>query len=470
MRAAAAWCVLYALMPGASATPAAPATCDCALAPKRKPRAAVCGDAARATCELRIGLGFLAAHHWADAVAHCSTAVTLDPASRPAVACIRNADLGQQMEWEDRILRRLTLARSLLEKSPEAAQKELESARSWMHATVKGPLSAQLQDRLQSLAADIQRCKFGDWPLNLPSWIASWLPSVLNTVFRILSFVLLLWLAYLLLNLVRLLRGWLYWQSLRFPVTWQVSSVTDESKQSAAGVLVDCLNVRFNVLFNDLYTSSFLAVPPALGLAADPPEEDEGGDLPVYRNFLIEGCDCDDVRPYLSYRMEALDRSKFDRHRFRQIDAFEEINLKLQFVEASLGALMRNLREWWDRGRPSVIGSVGFEEFEDARFANVRLVAHYGDDKHAFLRQSIQPPVEPPQGGAFGFQELFSREQTFSVFASTRVDDSADAVYLASQRAAFRLLYRLTVSPDEPGLAIAVSSYRQGLRLLNLLV
>ena len=38
-------------------------------------------------------------------------------------------------------------------------------------------------------------------------------------------------------------------------------------------------------------------------------------------------------------------------------------------------------------------------------------------------------------------------------------------LWLASHRAAFRLLFRL-VRPNEPSLAIAVSSYRQGVRLL----
>jgi hypothetical protein len=62
---------------------------------------------------------------------------------------------------------------------------------------------------------------------------------------------------------------------------------------------------------------------------------------------------------------------------------------------------------------------------------------------------------------------FFAEERTLSVFASTEVDYVADAVALASQRAAFRLLYRVVRRPADPGLAIAVSSYRQGIRLLN---
>ncbi len=64
-------------------------------------------------------------------------------------------------------------------------------------------------------------------------------------------------------------------------------------------------------------------------------------------------------------------------------------------------------------------------------------------------------------------REFFGEDRTLSVFASTQVDDVADAVALASQRAAFRLLYRLARRPADPGLAVAVSSYRQGVRLLN---
>src|ERR1019366_4598151 len=62
--------------------------------------------------------------------------------------------------------------------------------------------------------------------------------------------------------------------------------------------------------------------------------------------------------------------------------------------------------------------------------------------------------------------ELFAGGRTLAVFASTRVDQISDAVALASQRAAFRLLYRLVKRPADPNLAIAASAYRQGVRLL----
>jgi hypothetical protein len=62
---------------------------------------------------------------------------------------------------------------------------------------------------------------------------------------------------------------------------------------------------------------------------------------------------------------------------------------------------------------------------------------------------------------------LIDGEGTLAVYASTETDQVSDAVALSSQRAAFRLLFRLVKRPAEPNLAIAASSYRQGVRLLN---
>jgi hypothetical protein len=145
------------------------------------------------------------------------------------------------------------------------------------------------------------------------------------------------------------------------------------------------------------------------------------------------------------------------------VDAFEDMNLKLGVLEASFGSILSNLQAWWYKGRPSITGSVQIEDVDDKKFASIRLTAHYGDEDK-LIPQTASPGQNPDK---LALRQVFSQEQTISVFASTQVDTNADAVALASQRAAFRLLYRLQKSPDEGNLAIAASCFRQGVRLLN---
>src|SRR5262249_31285931 len=123
-----------------------------------------------------------------------------------------------------------------------------------------------------------------------------------------------------------------------------------------------------------LPTSSYLAMPPALQTAAASAQDGQ-----LLRDFFPNPL-C--VRPtqqgaYLSRLIEDLKIDDFSEHKFLQVDAFEEMNLKLGPLEASMGAVTRNVLRWWAKGRPAVTGSVGYEDIGDLKFASIRLICNY---------------------------------------------------------------------------------------------
>ena len=99
-------------------------------------------------------------------------------------------------------------------------------------------------------------------------------------------------------------------------------------------------------------------------------------EVSVWRDFLRPAHAAE--RAYLSQVLEDLDTRKFARHRFRQVKAFDDFNLKLGILEAAPGAILRGLRRWWEEGWPSVSGAVTIETLDKLKFANVRLIGSVG--------------------------------------------------------------------------------------------
>ena len=341
----------------------------------------------------------------------------------------------------------------------EVADRELITLRNSEEIESKevGPLPMEDLRRMNDARARIALAQQRQWPAFFPSMMRGWLPAVLIWTLRTLAYLLIILIIWVVLSWLRDAWRNYKWRNIDGPIQWSVSSIADDTKQLAAGAVMDALNVYHNPLFQPLSTSSFLAAPPAL-------VEDEsyiaGTSFVMWRNFLLRPVQ-DMVRPYLSDLIEFVDIEKFSRHSFRQVDAFDDINLKLGSIEASLGAIFGNLRRWWTKGWPTVTGSVVIERVADSSFASVRIICNYGLKWAEPKQEHLAPSDADVEPGA-----LLRNERTLAVFASTRIDEFTDAVALASQRAAFRLLYRLAKRPAEPNLAISASSYRQGVRLL----
>src|SRR5262249_23157448 len=151
------------------------------------------------------------------------------------------------------------------------------------------------------------------WPNTVPGALfAGWVPWLWNYLAPILMAIVALFLLYRALLVVRRLRRFFHWRRLSFPLKWRVWPIVDETKQAAAGALMDALNVRFNPLFQPLPTSSFLAMPPALNSNLLSTQ-----DGLLLRDFYANA-QCD--RPtqtgaYLSWFIEDLNIEEFSDHK-----------------------------------------------------------------------------------------------------------------------------------------------------------
>lgn len=301
-----------------------------------------------------------------------------------------------------------------------------------------------------------------EWPRNLWNWLGfrQGTPRIVEWTWSAVVAAALLFILYKVLDFIRFLRRRTKFADLGGVIPWTVSSILDDTKQSAAGAIMDALNVDYNPLFDDLPVSSLLAVPVLLlPPKAEAEAEKRGSDpeISVWRDFMFEFPE--QKRGLLRSQLEDIDKKKFAKHRFMQVKVFDEFNLKVGGLETAPGTVIRNLRRWWEEGWPSVTGTVTIERCDDVSFASVRLIGNIGDLRKPDYSTDFKA------GKDATLEELFSGERTISVFASTEIDQYTDAVALAAQRAAFRFFYRL-LRPGEANLAIAASSYRQGVRLL----
>jgi hypothetical protein len=458
----------FALALSASGEPAVAHCGNCSLgdAPT-KPVSFTCQNLGKADCEWKLGDLYYRHGFFAEAAQHCAAAVGFASSHNKAEQCLAAARRELERQRRERFDLRLLSIRHLIQLDALASAKtELSALKAFEAEETKtyGPLDADEELRLTEADSWLATARQQEWP----NWISAnfglreWLPGVVTLASRCLLYGLFALLLWFFLWLVRFwIRAglWFYMNLIR-SVRWSVSSIADETKQLAAGALMDALNIYHNPLFQDLNTSSFLASPPGLTDSIDRIDP-IGPSYAMWRNFLVDSEHRERVRAYLSDLIEKIDRNKFCRHTFKQVEAFEDINLKLGVIEGSLGAIFRNWRRWWTKGWPTVTGSVVFENIGEVSFASVRLICNWGQP-FPWMRTEM-----PPDDADVELRQLISSERTMAVFASTEVDEFTDAVALASHRAAFRLLYRLAKRPAEPNLAITSASYRQGFRILQ---
>jgi hypothetical protein len=437
----------------------------CRVDPRSHMRKAAptCPDAKMPLCHFRLGQEYLSLKMWNDAQRECSVALDSPALERDAHACVSEAKAELEKLRSARVGVRVKAIEELVQAASfDLAKKELADLQKMRTDTTGklGPIEEGDEKAIAGVETKLALAMEKEWPRNIRNFFGfrEGTPRVVSWTISLLEAIVLVMLAYLVASLVRFLVRRGKFLRLSGPIEWTVSSILDDTKQAAAGALMDALNVDYNPLFQKLPVSSLLAVP--VRLLSQPGATDEMTDssneeITVWRDFMLLA---GEERQFLSTQLEEIDTRKFTQHRFKQAKAFDDFNLKLGIIEAAPGAVVRSLRRWWQEGWPSLSGAVTIERVGAVSFANVRLIGNIGD-----LRgESGQIAA---RGKDIRLKDLFSGERTISVFASTQIDQYTDAVALASHRAAFRFLFRL-IRPNEPNLAIAASSYRQGLRLL----
>ena len=457
--------VMAAILPGCSvATGFGQPPCRVSPRSHMGKAAPTCPDAKKPLCHLRLGQEYLSLKMWSDAQWECSIALDSSALETDAHACVSEAKTELEKQRSARVGVRVKSIEGLIQaESFDLAKKELDYLQKMRADTTGklGPLEEGDEKAIAGVEAKLALAMEKEWPRNIRNFLGfrEGTPRVVSWTVSLLEAIALVMLAYLAASLVRFFVRRGKFLRLTGPIEWTVSSILDDTKQAAAGALMDALNVDYNPLFQELPVSSLLAVPVRLlsqfGAAAEKTDR-SNEEITVWRDFmLIVG----EEREFLSTQLEEIDTRKFTRHRFKQSKAFDDFNLKLGIIEAAPGAVVRSLRRWWQEGWPSLSGAVTIESVDAVSYANVRLIGNIGD-----LRgESGQIAA---RGTDIKLEDLFSGERTITVFASTMIDQYTDAVALASHRAAFRFLFRL-VRPNEPNLAIAASSYRQGVRLLT---
>jgi len=429
----------------------------CQAKPPSKPVIFACQNRPRSKCEWSIGQQYLSIGFFAEAKEHCGKALQ----AQASIDSQRHARFASRLTY---------IAQLIDDKDLDKAESELKALRAYEADEDKkfGPLKDEDVRWLDSVAGRL--ASESVWPWDIKQFDSHFLklpPGVARQIWRIQAFLGFLIAAFAAFWIARWI-CWLLvfarivlWNSVR----WMVIMVEDDGKRLAVGALMDALNVTHNPLFQQLETSSFLAAPPSITSHRSAPSSPRGPSFAVWRDFRINvkqfntNGSLTAVRPHISRLFEEMSAETFIRHKFKQAAAFEEISVKLGPIEANLGALYRLCIRWWTKGWPTVAGSVAFDTVGEKSFAYVRLVANHRMPHIAW--QSNKYPNDPEPS------LLIDGEGTLAVYASTETDQVSDAVALSSQRAAFRLLFRLVKRPAEPNLAIAASSYRQGVRLLN---
>lgn len=409
-----------------------------------------------AAIKLAAGRTYLRNHLWKNGLADCDAAAQLS-FSPEVFDCIRTAVEEGRRQRREYLYKQLDLVDTEIEhKNFDAADNTLGQVTTRLAADISslGPLSPGDEHELG---------RKRDWAVkarekaaNFPT---SFAVSVLQVVETILLYIAILLVAYGVLVTLRAVLQflWRHWDRPNY--IWRVWTITDKTDQQASGAVMDALNFRLNPLFRPIETSSLLALPPGL--------DDEKVLSAVHirtalRNFLIS---TQQVRPLVSLWMEVLPWRYLIRHRFLQVNAFEEdLTVKLGGVlEGSLSSFFRIPNRWFRRGMPAVTGAVSTIDMNDKKYVLIRLVGNW--DRQG--RRQSDPAKQYYAGPGVWPESLFSKEETLSAYASTEIQPAGDAVALSAHRAAFRFLYRLAIQFNQPNLAIAASSYIQGVRLLE---
>jgi hypothetical protein len=409
--------------------------------------------------EAELGRYYVAQGQFDAAFNVCEAALQHDGSLPAARECHEWAIHGLQRERQEKFYERLKLVDARIRHAePDEALLELERTQAEL-APDHSPLGGFDKDMNQSVVDRF------DWATRAKRLIRSLaaLPSLLWNLVKIFGVIAA---GILLIRLIIL--AWRFYKrhkkySIRGPdsetVEWTVWSILDVDDRGGSGPVMDALNPASNPLLKEpLRPSSLLLVPPLPAINGT-----NGGDdhePAAWRDFLDE--------PRAAIDMEKLPSlSDFQKHRFNQVEAFDEFDIKVGSVEAKgIVGLLRTLRKWLDSGLPAAQGTVYTlkgEGPDKQTYACVRITCNWTVEKQVSSEPSTAPTDADRKNG---HEHSNVADETLSVYASSAHDASIDAVALSAQRAAFKLFHRL-LKRSTPTYATAVANFHQGVRLID---
>jgi len=403
--------------------------------------------------EANLGRFYLAQGQFAAALATCQEALRLAGNGQAARDCEQSAIKKLLQERRTELSARLEIVDARLQRAEaDAAFAELARIRSDL-----APPGSPLGDFDNEMNVEItKRLKHAKWL----KWVSRGIPLAAWTGLKLIAAALALLVGLYLLRLATntILRHQRY-RTTRLvsdTIDWTVWSIRDCEDLGGAGPVMDALNPGNNPLLRDqLKPSSLLLIP--LLAAPDGDEADNDEECPVWRDFLDE--------PRQAIDMEALPPlSELRRHRFNQMEAFDELDVKLGSIEAKgIVGLFRAVRKWLDRGLPAAQGTVYSMAHgtNGESYACVRITCNWTTELQALAEEVAQPT-----DGARELDENSPADETVSVYASTANDPSIDAIALSAQKAGFKLFHRL-VRKSSPSYATAVANFHQGVKLID---
>jgi hypothetical protein len=419
--------------------------CDCE---KQKAACSLAVATEQATQDADLGRFYLDHGHYQAAYAICQDALKLASSLQPARFCLDEAIIKLREE------RRTVLSARLAAVDAHLWRGEVNDA-----FTELGRIRADLAPS-SSLLGDFdgqmnqEMSKRLDWTRYLQwwSWFFATLPSLL---WKLLAFLVLAFLVWLIFSAAfELFQRHKQYRTRKLEsarVDWTVWSIRDDQNRGAAGPVMDALNPESNPLLSRVLKPSSLLLVPDLAVLGRKAEETE---TLVWRDFLDSPRDPID--------MERLPLEEIKKHRFIQIEAFEELDVKVAGLEAKgLMGLIRTFRKWLDRGLPAAQGTVytlTTEGTEQRSYACVRITCNW--------TSAVKALSSPAPRGAAEDEDTGPQDMTLSVFASSVHDPSIDAVALSAQRAAFKLFHRLATK-SSPTYASAVANFHQGVELID---
>jgi hypothetical protein len=441
-------------------SPATPKpTCDSCDCEKQKAACSLALVADQAIRSADLGRYYLESGQYGAAFAACQGALKLASALQPARDCELEAIRNLQRERKGKLQAILSVVDARLSRGEvDEAFSEIALIRSDL-APPQSPLGEFDEQMNADVAVRLSRAKWTKWF----TWISAALPILFWTILKILAVIAIAILAWRFL----LSATSLYFRHKRYRtrrldsevVDWVVWSIRDAQDCGCAGPVMDALNPNNNPLLNKALKPSSLLLVPKLAAVNETNAGDNGESL-AWRDFLDP--------PREAIDMEILPLESFQKHRFIQIEAFDELDIKVGAVEAKgIVGLLRTLRKWLDRGLPAAQGTVysmPAEGIDGRSYACVRITCNWTTELQALSSQEPPSPDRDGEGESEG--ESKPGDETLSVFASSVHDPSIDAVALSAQRAAFKLFHRL-VTNSSPTYSTAVANFHQGIALID---
>jgi hypothetical protein len=429
-------------------------SCDCE---RQKSACSLALTQEQAKREADLGTFYLDHEQYETALTICQGALKLAGDWQPARDCEGNALKRLEARRRVTLSARLGVVDAHLWRGEaNEAFSEIEHIRTDLVAP-KSPLGDFDEGMNAEIAKRLNRAK---WLKLLSRGLPVLLWTVLKTIAVALALLFGLYLLRLTVNMI--LRHQRY-RTIRLAsdtVDWTVWSISDSMAHGGAGPVMDALNPNNNPLLREQLRPSSLLLVPSPALSESEIEADE--ECPVWRDFLDE--------PRQAIDMEALPSlNELRRHRFNQMEAFDELDVKLGNIEArGIVGLFRAIRKWLDRGLPAAQGTVYTlaQGAEGQSYACVRITCNWTSEVQALSKHPEDPPnAVGSQEGTLD-QDVDPADETISVYASTANDPSIDGIALSAQRAGFKLFHRL-IKKSSPSYATAVANFHQGVKLID---